>query len=102
MLIQTSYEHIIIGDGVPIIKGTSMKVVELVLEHLSYGWSPEELKYQHPYLELGQIYSALGYYYDHKDEFDRDIELRLVKINDLQKGLGLSALRKKLEAKGLL
>ncbi|MBF0328235.1 MAG: DUF433 domain-containing protein [Nitrospirae bacterium] len=35
-----------------------MKVVELVVEKIAYGWSPEELHFQHPYLTLGQIYSA--------------------------------------------
>jgi len=39
--------------------GTTLKVVELVLEQMAYGWSPEELHFQHPYLTLGQIYSAL-------------------------------------------
>jgi len=102
MLTQTSYEHIVMEDGVPRIKGTSMKVIELVLEHQSYGWSPEELKYQHPYLELGQIYSALSYYYDHKEELDQDIERRLVKVDDYQKKLKSSSLRQRLEAKGLL
>ena len=102
MLTQTRYEHIVIEDGVPRINGTTMKVVELVLEHQSYGWSPEELKYQHPYLELGQIYSALSYYYDHKEELDKDIETRLSKVDDLQKKIKSSTLRQRLEAKGLL
>ncbi len=37
-----------------------MKVIEIVLEKIAYGWSPEELHFQHPYLTLGQIYSAHG------------------------------------------
>ena len=44
------------------IAGTTMKVVELVVEKNAYGWIPEELHFQHPYLSLGQIYSALAYY----------------------------------------
>jgi hypothetical protein len=31
-------------------------VVELVVEKMAYGWSPEEFHLQHPYLSLGQIY----------------------------------------------
>jgi hypothetical protein len=38
-----------------------MKVIELILEKSAYGWSPEELHFQHAYLTLGQIYSALAY-----------------------------------------
>ncbi|OGQ79996.1 MAG: hypothetical protein A2289_01440 [Deltaproteobacteria bacterium RIFOXYA12_FULL_58_15] len=43
-----------------------MKVIVLVLEKSAYGWSPEELHFQHPYLTMGQIYSALSYYWDHQ------------------------------------
>ncbi len=59
------------------IAGTTMKVVELVAEKLAYGWSPEELHFQHPYLTLGQVYSALAYYADHAAEIDADLERRL-------------------------
>src|SRR6266487_2979741 len=77
MALTTGYEHIVLGeDGVPLIRGTTMKVVELVMEKTAYGWSAEEIHFQHPYLSLGQIYSALAYYSDHKDELDRDIERR--------------------------
>src|ERR687885_673976 len=73
--VETRYEHIVLDDDdAPIIQGTNMKVVELVLDHIAYGWSPEELKYQHPYLTLGQVHSALAYYYDHQAEMDQAIE----------------------------
>lgn len=103
MLTQTSYEHIYIDkNNVPTIAGTTMKVLELVLEHIAYGWSPEELKYQHTYLELGQIYSALAYYYDHKDMMDVEIENRMRKVDELQAKMPVTPLRQKLQAKGLL
>ena len=45
----TCYEHIAIDEkGVPYIAGTTMKVVELVGEKFAFGWSPEELFFQHP------------------------------------------------------
>ena len=87
---------------VPVISGTTMKVIELALEHIAHGWSPEELKYQHPYLDLGQVYSALAYYYDHKDKLDFEIEERLKKADSIQAKIGKTSLRQKLQAKGLL
>jgi uncharacterized protein (DUF433 family) len=46
---ETRYEHIVINkDGTPIISGTTMKVVEFIAERIAYGWSPEELHFQHP------------------------------------------------------
>ena len=53
-----------------------MKVVELVLSHLAHGWDAENLHREFPYLSMGQIHSALAYYYDHREEIDRDIEDR--------------------------
>jgi uncharacterized protein (DUF433 family) len=83
---KTSYEHIKLNEeGVPYISGTNMKVVELVLNKLAYGWSPEELHFQHPHLSLGQIYSALAFYHDHKDMLDRDIRRRREKIEEIRK-----------------
>jgi uncharacterized protein (DUF433 family) len=102
-IVETRYEHIIVNeDQVPIIAGTNMKVIELVLERMAYGWSPEELHFQHPYLTLGQIHSALAYYWDHQAELDRDIEQRLQFVDQVQRALGPSPLVARLKAKGLL
>ena len=77
--------HIILDKkGVPIITGTNMKVIELVLEKSAFGWSPEELHFQHPYLSLGQIHSALAYYWDHQKALDADIEKRLATVDKIQ------------------
>lgn len=72
-----AYEHIQLdATGVPFVAGTTLKVVELVMAQIAHGWSAEELHFQHPYLSLGQIHSALAYYWDHKEELDSDIERR--------------------------
>ena len=101
--VATQYEHVILNtSNVPMIRGTTMKVVELVLEKTAYGWSPEELHLQHPYLTLGQIYSALAYYWDHCEELDQDIERRLELVDEIHQGMGTSPLVKRLKTKGLL
>ena len=99
----TAYEHIRLDEsGAPVIEGTTTKVVELVLETAAYGWSPDELQFQHPYLTLGQIHSALAYYWDHKEELDRDIERRLERVEQIRRDVGPSRLVERLKAKGLL
>lgn len=62
--------------GVPWIVGANTKVVEVVLDKLAYGWSPEEMHRQHPHLSLAQIHAALSYYYEHQAEVEADIERR--------------------------
>jgi len=103
VLTETRYEHIILNkDKVPTIADTTIKVVELVLDNQVYGWSPEELHFQHPHLTLGQIYSALAYYWDHKEELDADIERRLERVDEIQQNLKPSPLKARLKAKGLI
>lgn len=82
---EVAYPHIVFNEqGVPIIQGTTMKVVELIVEKVAYGWSPEELHFQHPYLTLGQIHAALTYYWDHVEALDAEITRRLQRIDDIQ------------------
>jgi uncharacterized protein (DUF433 family) len=103
MLAETRYEHILLTDAqVPVIAGTTMKVVELVLAQAAYGWSAEELSTQFPSLTLGQIYSALAYYWDHRETMDADIEGRIRKVDQIRNSLPKSSLAKRLEDKGLI
>ena len=103
LLTKTAYEHIVFSqNGVPLIDGTTMKVIELVLETQAYGWSPEELRFQHPYLSLGQIHSALAYYWDHQVELDNDIEQRLRNVDGLRQARPASPLVTRLKAQGLI
>ena len=98
-MVETGYEHVILNEAnIPIIAGTNMKVVELVLERMAYGWSPEELHFQHPYLTLGQIHSALAYYWDHQEELDRDIEERLQHVKEAQQATPSAPLDVRLKA----
>jgi uncharacterized protein (DUF433 family) len=100
-LIETRYEHIVLDDaGIPLITGTTMKVIELVLERDAYGWSPEELHFQHPYLSLGQIHSALAYYWDHKGELDQDITRRRARVEELRHTTPPSPLIARLKTQG--
>lgn len=97
---ETRYEHIVLDDdAVPRIAGTTMKVVELVTAQAAYGWSPEELHFQFPYLSLGQIHSALAYYWDHRDELDRDMARRLAAVDHQQRQAPAGPLRARLHAR---
>ena len=98
---ETRYEHVVLDeDNAPVIAGTTMKVVELILNHKAYGWSPEELHFQHPYLTLGQIHSAMAYYWDHKEVLDLDIERRMEFVDRIQENAALPPLQKELRTKG--
>ena len=55
------------------IDDTNTKVVEVALDHFAHGWSAEEIQLQHRHLSLAQIHAALSYYYDHREDLDRQI-----------------------------
>ena len=58
------------SSGVAWLAGTKVKVVEVVLDKLAHGWSPEEIHFQHPHLSLAQIHGALTYYYENQSALD--------------------------------
>ena len=96
-----AYPHIELRpNGRLYIAGTPFKVRQLVLDHVAYGWGAEEIQREHPQLTLGQIHVALGYYYDHKDELDREIEQGRIMAEELRAQQGESSLIAKAKAAG--
>jgi len=97
---ETRYEHIILNaKGNPSIAGTKMSVVNLVVDRLAYGWSPEELHFQYPHITMGQIHSALAYYADHQEEIDKKIEHEYLHVEQLKAASQKTNLIEKLKAK---
>jgi uncharacterized protein (DUF433 family) len=82
---------------------TNVKVIEVVLDHVAYGWSAEEIHRQHPHLSLSQVYAALAYYYDHQAEFDAQMEQSRGLAEKLAaQAAGDSPLRRRLRGLGKL
>lgn len=103
MLTKSTYEHIVLDEqGTPVIAETNTKVVEIVLDKFAFGWSAEEIHRQHPHLTLGQIHSALAYYWDHRDDLDADIAQRLRYVDGIRVSLQPTALATRLRRQGLL
>ncbi len=88
--------------GVAWIDETRTKVIEVALDQIAHGWSAEEIHFQHPHLSMGQIHAALGYYHDHKEEFDAEIQRSVERVEELRAKAGESPIRKKLRAMGKL
>src|SRR5947208_15813188 len=75
--VPTIAEHIEITPGVcggkPRIAGHRIKVQHVVVWHERMGLSPDEIVSQHPGLTLGDVYAALAYYHDHREQIEADI-----------------------------
>lgn len=73
---KTQYAHIVHTPGTlggeARIEGQRIRVRDVVLARDLEGLSPEEIAASvYPSLTLAQVYSALAYYEDHRDEIDR-------------------------------
>ena len=77
--------HVRVDDrGVAWIDESNVKVIEVITDHVAYGYSPEEIRLQHPHLSLAQIYAAFSYYHDHQEALDREIERRYEQVEALR------------------
>src|SRR5690242_21545369 len=60
--------------GKPCIEGHHIAVHDIALARYFHGYTPEEIvSAAYPTLTLAQVYAALLYDQDHKDEIDREI-----------------------------
>ena len=99
----TEYKHIQIDElGNALIAGSTMKVAELATSYLTYGWGAGELYEQYPHLSLGQIYSALAYYWDHKEALDADMRRRETYVRELEDANPESPFVVRMKAEGIL
>jgi uncharacterized protein (DUF433 family) len=81
------------------IDDTNVKVIEVAVEKLAWGWNADEIHANHPHLTLAQIHAALSYYYDHQAEIDAEIQRRLREMDELAASFGPWLSRKELEAR---
>jgi uncharacterized protein (DUF433 family) len=89
-------------DGVAWIDDTSIKVVEIAIDKIATGSSPEEMHFQHPHLSLAQIHAALTYYYDHQEELDAVIARQLREVEELRAKALDTPLHTRLRSLGLI
>lgn len=89
--------HVVVdSDGRAWIDETNVKVIEVLRDHLAYGWSPEEIHWQQPGLSLAQIYAALAYYHDHRALVDGQIRESVEVADAAARRAGESALARRL------
>ncbi len=98
-------DHIVLDErGVAWVDDRNVKVIEVVLDKIAYGMSPEQIYEEHyRHLSLAQIHAAFAYYYDHQAEFDAEIERQYREYQALRAAQGNDTpLHQKLRAAGKL
>lgn len=98
--IPTISEHISITPGTcggkPRIAGHRIRVQDIVIWQERMGMSPDEIIYHYPSLTLADIYAALTYYHDHREEIRADIAASEAFVREIE-AQTLSILKQKLQ-----
>ena len=85
---QTKHPYITknkkIRGGVPVISGTGIRVLDVVIRYEIMGQSPEDIIVALPQINLPQVHDALSYYYEHKDEIDCAWKAAVLHIEDMK------------------
>lgn len=75
---QTKIEHISskpnVCGGKPCIAGTRIRVQDVYVWHELQGHSADEIVSRFEHLTMAGVYAALSYYWDHRDEIQRQMQ----------------------------
>lgn len=59
-----------------------IRVAQIIMDYLTFGWSVEEMCRQHPYLTNAETHAAMGYYFDHQEEIDQEIKEEWLQLEE--------------------
>src|SRR5687768_15973754 len=88
-----------VAGGKPRIAGRRITVRDIVIWHERLGRSRDEIAAEYD-LSLADIHAALTYYFDHREEIDRDIEESRAFVDALQRSTPSKVVQKLREAQG--
>jgi hypothetical protein len=103
-MLALSYPHIEKQDNQPahLQRLPRIRVAQIVMDYLAYGWSVEEICRQHPYLKPAEAHAAMGYYFDHQEEIDQEINQEWEQVQTHLTQIDKSPFYTKMKARGLL
>ncbi len=79
-----------------------VRVAQIVMDYLAYGWSVEEMCRQHPYLTPSELHAAMAYYFDHQEEIEREIRVEWEQAEQAKLQSSPSSFVVRMRAKGLV
>jgi uncharacterized protein (DUF433 family) len=63
-----------VRGGKPRIAGHRITVADVAIWYERMGMSPDEIVSEYPTITLSDVHAALAYYFDHRDDVDREIQ----------------------------
>jgi len=98
--LELTYPHIVKEPGKParLERHPRTRVAMIVMDHQGRAWSAEEIVRQYSYLTPAEVHAALGYYHDHREEIDGEIDAESDEVGILRRTRPQTPLLKRLRA----
>lgn len=97
----TIAQHIELTPGVcggkPRVTGTRIRVEDIYVWFELQRKSAEEIVADHPQLSMADIFAAMAYYWDHRDEIQRQMKSSEKLVTDLKARQGTGPLAERLK-----
>jgi uncharacterized protein (DUF433 family) len=95
---DVSTEHIEIVEGArgpkARIAGHRIRVIDVVIWHEKLGMSAEEIVKEYPTITRADVYAALAYYWDHRDEIERKMAEDDAFVEEMRRAAGPSRIER--------
>lgn len=103
MSVDLAYPHIEKEEGQParLRAMPRVRVAQIVMDYLAYGWSVEEMCRQHAHLTPAVAHTAMAYYFDHQAEIDAEIQAECREVDEARARSSPSPLLLRLRSKRL-
>jgi len=103
-MLTISYPHIekIDHQSAHLQRLPRVRIAQIIMDYIAYGWSVEEICRQHLYLTLAEAHAAMGYYFDHQEEIDQEIRQEWLLLQESTTQSANSPFYIRMKAKGLL
>jgi Protein of unknown function (DUF433) len=103
-MLALSYPHIEKAENQParLQRLPRIRVAQIVMDYLTYGWSVEEICRQHLYLTLAEAHATMGYYFDHQEEIDQEISQEWQQVQENMNQIAQFPFYSRMKARGLL
>jgi len=80
--------HANVCGGRPCVSGTRIRVLDIYVWHELSGQTADEIVSRFPQLTMSDVYAALAYYWDHRDELQQEIQAESDLVNRLRQSTG--------------
>ena len=86
---KVKYPYIVrkkgVRRGAPVIEGTGIQVMDIAVRYHLLSHTIDEVLAVYPDLTISQVHDALSYYYDHKEEMDRQWKESMEKVGEIKR-----------------